>query len=559
MDAVGAIIGQVSLIDGDALADADINAGGLTTTTDTRGVFQLEDVPAGTLNVLVTEPGYTRGHRRVLLEEGQSRSLSIKVMAKQTMTLPDAAAGGVVTGSDGVRLTLPPGAFRDATGNSVTGSVDVQYALINTSETMAAAPGGMMAAQGEDELALESFGMVEVSFAQNDEPLTFDGTAELSFPPVAGHGFAEGANVGLYSFDEEAGVWRQEGQGAVQGGQFVADVDHFSWWNCDEPLSDKSCFRGRLLSPDGAPVAGANVDVNGIDYLTNLSSVTEESGDFCITVKRASTNNLSAFAGDSSGFYLWSTTQVAGSDATECSLGGCVDLGDVSMSTIFSNCEDPTVGDTDHVYVMTTGNAAQDDAVETALVALEQTVTMGMPYTSFVDVDLSPYDAVLLQANYNWNAGDMPPAGQLQLLDWVNCGGGLVTVEWVLWKTAASGDFAVLDAALPANPTTSFTYSGTDITYQQVEADVIMNAGLSSEFTFPAVDYAGTEIEMEGRPGSTLFYNSVNLGDGVVGWGYNFGRVVNVSTVAGPAQMENANYARMISNSLDWVRDSGAN
>ena len=47
----------------------------------------------------------------------------------------------------------------------------------------------------------------------------------------------------------------------------------------------------------------------------------------------------------------------------------------------------------------------------------------------------------------------------------------------------------------------------------------------------------------------------MDLDDGVVGWDYNHGRVVCLSTVAGPAQMQNANYARMLINSLDWVRD----
>ena len=64
---------------------------------------------------------------------------------------------------------------------------------------------------------------------------------------------------------------------------------------------------------------------------------------------------------------------------------------------------------------------------------------------------------------------------------------------------------------------------------------------------------------MEARAGATVFYDSVELDDGVVGWSFNHGRVVNVSTVAGPAQMESSDYARMMSNALDWVRASDAN
>ena len=43
----------------------------------------------------------------------------------------------------------------------------------------------------------------------------------------------------------------------------------------------------------------------------------------------------------------------------------------------------------------------------------------------------------------------MPKVGQFQLLEWVNCGGGLVASEWILRKAAAHSNFTWLHCVFP--------------------------------------------------------------------------------------------------------------
>lgn len=546
--------GRVQEIDGTAVTDVIVTAAGVESRTDNRGIFVLESMPEGPLDVFVRSSTHTRGHARVDLGDAETVGLLIQVIPLVTGVLPDAAAGGTMQGTDGVAVTVPAGSLFDAAGNPVSGAVDVSYALLNDSETLAAAPGGMLAMRdSRDAEQLESFGMVDMSFSQAGEPLTFEGTAELTFPLAATHPFAEGDTVGLFGFDEEIGMWVEEGQGTVASGMFVADVSHFSWWNCDQPLANKSCLSGQVVDDDGAPLPNFGLSVTGVDYLTNLRTTTDADGAFCVTVKRASSNRITGFGGGQGAFYGLDATAQSGGAAAECGGDGCVDVGALNAEPVLTNCREKTVAGTDHVYLMSSGDAALDQALEMALASQDQTVTMGAEYTAFTGIDLAPYDAVYLQANANWNAGDMPEEGQIALVDWVNCGGGLVAVEWVLWKTA-SGSFAVLDHAFPAVPTTSFTSSSLDITYGEAEADPIFSAGLPAEFTFVADDFSGSETDMSARPGAVVFYDSVALGAGVVGWSYNHGKVVNVSTVAGMGQLADVNYARMLSNAFDWAR-----
>lgn len=43
------------------------------------------------------------------------------------------------------------------------------------------------------------------------------------------------ATIPLWSFDEAKGLWKEEGQAIKTGSNYVGDVSHFSFWNCDVP------------------------------------------------------------------------------------------------------------------------------------------------------------------------------------------------------------------------------------------------------------------------------------------------------------------------------------
>ena len=99
------------------------------------------------------------------------------------------------------------------------------------------------------------------------------------------------------------------------------------------------------------------------------------------------------------------------------------------------------------VYVLSSGNASLDDAVVSVLGAHGLTATIGPQYWEFVGAaDLCSYDCIYMQANANWNFGNMPEGGQQAIVDLINRGGGFVTSEWSVWKSGA-GSLLTLAAA----------------------------------------------------------------------------------------------------------------
>ncbi|MFI4855079.1 MAG: hypothetical protein ACIAQF_08905, partial [Phycisphaerales bacterium JB065] len=184
------------------------------------------------------------------------------------------------------------------------------------------------------------------------------------------------------------------------------------------------------------------------------------------------------------------------------------------------------------------------------------TVTLGVAYTAFdATVDLSGIDVVYLQANWNWNTGNMPVDGQEMLFDFVRDGGGLVTNEWTVWKAAAQGSFEVLSAYFPAELDTPFSTLG-EMTFTQVTPDPTLNDGLDSEFTFPLTNVSGTHTFIAAKPGAVTYYTFEQSGTaygGLIAAGAGCGRVANFATVNGANQINDENFGRLLSNTMTWA------
>jgi hypothetical protein len=555
----GVIQGRVALFDGKTVGGVEVRVGDQTALTDNRGLFRIEDVAPGQHQVKVMALDYTSAQASVDVDQDGIAQLDLTVLQLETVSLADVQNGGTATQGE-VSVTLPANALRRGNGSIATGQVEARYAVVNAPETIAAAPGGMRAAMSNgDQVLLESFGMIDMRFYQNDELLELVSQADLAFP-LGPNGFADGEEFDVWSFDDHSGLWQLEGRGTVDKSAGVANPNgiahlqatHMSWWNADQPLTEQGCITGTLLSGNGDPVASTTVNVTGVDYLSSLSTTTDEDGSFCVQVKRDSMNQLRAFGGSGAAYYEWSASATTPASAATCG-GSCLDLGNLVGTGLFEECASNVSDDQNGVLLLSSGDAVLDMQVQTLLQSYGNSVTIGPEYTLFDGtIDLSEYDAVYLQANGNWASGDMPEAGQRQLVNWINCGGGLVTVEWTVWKIG-SGDFALLDAVYPTVPIT--TYGTTDTgTYVQVDDDATIHNGLPQLFTFTADSFSGTEIDLVERPGSTVFFDSQERMAGVVGWDFNLGRVVSISTCGGPGEIADAHYGRMVANIVDWLQ-----
>jgi len=213
------------------------------------------------------------------------------------------------------------------------------------------------------------------------------------------------------------------------------------------------------------------------------------------------------------------------------------------------------------VYVTSSGTSptaqTNDQLVVDALIAGGHTVTLGVPYNQFTpdNVDLNGIDVVYLQASWNWTAGNMPVDGQNMLFDFIRAGGGLVTNEWTVWKAAANNSFEILNAYFPAELATPFS-TLSSMTFNQVEAEPTLNDGLPESFTFPLTSVSGTHTFIAPKPGAFTYYSftqGANTWGGLIAAGAGCGRVANFATVNAAAQLEDPNFAQLLSNTMTWA------
>jgi len=86
------------------------------------------------------------------------------------------------------------------------------------------------------------------------------------------------ATIPLWSFDEAKGLWKEEGQAIKTGSNYVGEVSHFSFWNCDVP-NNYVQFNCTIKNSDGIPISQAIVKISEVGNLANARiGLTDSSG-----------------------------------------------------------------------------------------------------------------------------------------------------------------------------------------------------------------------------------------------------------------------------------------
>lgn len=268
-DTAGALLGGVSVtpLQGGGATVATGNDGRATVTTE-RGV---------PIVLRLSKAGYADQIKSVELPAGaESGYLEATMLAREpALTLPSAAAGGTLTGKDGARVTFAPNSLVDASGNAVTGAVQVSITPVDIAANPRAFPGRFagLRPDGQQGLLL-SYGTMEVILSAAGAPVQLapGRTATIEIPIYArltktGQPLAAGDRFPLWSLDERTGGWIEEGLGTVVAASTPSDlalrgeVTHFSWWNHDD-----------FEAPGGSVEPRCRID-------TNLDGVAEDLTD----------------------------------------------------------------------------------------------------------------------------------------------------------------------------------------------------------------------------------------------------------------------------------------
>ena len=144
-----------------------------------------------------------------------------------------------------------------------------------------------------DSLAL---GDMVITNAETNETVNLKRPVELVFQLNGTANVADGELIPAWSFDDQRGIWIEEGLGVVSmspGGNFVwsFNISRLSWWNCDRPWTDKNCINvhvGYIKNGDvsPSPLSGALVSIEGLSYNYFAVIPTSPTGETCLEAKR---------------------------------------------------------------------------------------------------------------------------------------------------------------------------------------------------------------------------------------------------------------------------------
>lgn len=230
----------------EAVQAATVKVGNQTIVTDEYGYFEAKNVQVvkNAATVTVSNPNYFPGVRTYIAEANKAAFVRIKLIPKTLAGSFVGSAGGAVTLTNGLKVSLPANAVVNAlTGAAYTGNVNVAAAWLDPTAADLARimPGDLRALDTSGALKqLITYGMtaVELTGGGGEKLQVAPGKkAGLSFPLPSTLAASAPATIPLWYFDENIGLWKEEGTATKTGNTYEAQVTHFSFWNCDVPAN----------------------------------------------------------------------------------------------------------------------------------------------------------------------------------------------------------------------------------------------------------------------------------------------------------------------------------
>jgi hypothetical protein len=254
-----------------AIAGATVTAGTSVTTTDKYGYFSITNASLSKIAgfIKVDYAGYFTAYKTFVCNAGGKTFTRLKLIPKTNVGIIDNSTGGSVTTTDGGIVTLPANsAVVASNGSAYTGHVHVAAHWIDpTNEEVVRLnmPGDLRGVDTTNNIkCLESYGMLAVELTGDGGQLLQIATgqhATLSFPIPSTLLSHAPASIPLWSFDETNGLWKEEGTATKNGNNYVGNVPHFCYWNCDIPLTLSVPFKVQIVDSALNPLANTAIEI----------------------------------------------------------------------------------------------------------------------------------------------------------------------------------------------------------------------------------------------------------------------------------------------------------
>lgn len=267
-DASGTPIEGVSIVSGSSVA-----------TTNTDGFFEFDQiqvvsVPNDRSVVRFSKAGYFDVVRSMDADDDAADGASWEVVMCRKENNDFTSVKTYSSSSDQtlqageMKIDMPQDGYKvDGTGVGYTGKVksEMVYLDPNNERFSEMMPGGDLAAVRSDNSSaqLVSYGMTDLNmYAENGDKLQLKegNKAKLTFPIPAGMGENPPASIPLWSFNENTGLWEEEGSATLQGNVYVGEVAHFSWVNLDYPEKQGTVY-GYVKDDTGKVLPGVRLNI----------------------------------------------------------------------------------------------------------------------------------------------------------------------------------------------------------------------------------------------------------------------------------------------------------
>ena len=256
-------------------------------TTNADGVLLLNDADLfSSTYITVTKAGFFKGSRRFYPTKDKTHFVHIMLMEKQNVGNFPSGTGGILSVDDKVTLEFSDVTIVDANGNDYSGTVNVLAQAIaaddeNLSTKM---PGDLVGLNSNSEKGkLGSLGMVAVELVTpSGEALKVkEGSkVKLSVKVPAEYIGNAPVTIPMWYFDESLGYWKEEGSAELVGNEYVTEVAHFSFWNCDAWF-DLVKWGATFVYANGEPASQVTVCLTILSLNTTSCSSTNEDGFVC--------------------------------------------------------------------------------------------------------------------------------------------------------------------------------------------------------------------------------------------------------------------------------------
>ena len=204
----------------------------------------------------------------------------------------------------GIRVQIPANSLVDSAGNPPTGPVQVALTTVDL-----AAPDGMPGDYSAHDSSGNPFvmesagaGTVEITGAAGRFNLRPGASAQVTIPVnPAQIGPAPPPTIPLLSYDEQQGLWVQEGTAAMVGGSYVGKVSHFSEINTDQLKVNQACLRIDATSMPSSFQLELRIPTSSGGTVTKTATIVNAAQRFHVAYNLPTSANVELRAYDTSG------------------------------------------------------------------------------------------------------------------------------------------------------------------------------------------------------------------------------------------------------------------